>query len=503
MTLYLKYRPKKIDELDLTEIREQLQKMVKSGKLPHAFLFAGPRGAGKTSSARIIAKIVNCEKNDPDKGKLNEPCNECATCKSINSGSNIDVMEIDAASHRGIDDIRELRELVKLSPSQSRKKVYLIDEAHMLTTEAANALLKTLEEPPSHALFILATTAPEKLPETIRSRCTTLIFRKATAEEIKRSLGRVVAGEKLKIDKEALDEIAKSVDGSFRDGIKVLEQLATTGKQITLEETKKLIYSGGLIDPEKLLFALGRKDVKSALAEIERLATQGANFKQYVESIVSALRTQLLAHVGVGKASPIEGIKTKEEIEELITLFTQAYADLPKAPIPQLPLELVVVKWCSKGEEDKIQEIPVEEELASSETKTQEIKKVAKSSPSLDLEKKWKEVMKKVKPKNHSIEALLRATNPQEFDGKILTIEVFYEFHKERIEREPYRKIIEEVAGEVLEVDNLVLVCRLSQTRKKAFDIVNVDSAEEEDIIRAAEEIFGSLPGKNKEDVIH
>ena len=164
-TYYLKYRPNKIKELDLKEVRESLNKIVKSGKISHAFLFSGPKGSGKTSAARIIAKIVNCERR---KKNQQEPCSRCEQCKSISQGANIDVIELDAASHRGIDDVRSLRDAVKLAPAKAPKKVYIIDEAHMLTTEASNALLKTLEEPPKHVMFILATTNPEKLIDTIK-----------------------------------------------------------------------------------------------------------------------------------------------------------------------------------------------------------------------------------------------------------------------------------------------------------------------------------------------
>ena len=160
MVLYRKYRPQKIAEIDNPEVREKLEKILSSGKPPHAFLFSGPKGTGKTSSARIIAKSLNCEKNN---GK-GEPCNRCSTCLSITNGTNLDILEIDAASNRGIDEIRDLRDKIRLAPAGARKKIYIIDEVHMLTTEAFNALLKTLEEPPEHALFVLCTTNAEKLP---------------------------------------------------------------------------------------------------------------------------------------------------------------------------------------------------------------------------------------------------------------------------------------------------------------------------------------------------
>ena len=223
MTLYLKYRPRNLDELDLTDVGESLKKILSGDNIPHAFLFAGPKGTGKTSAARILAKIINCTGKNP-------PCDKCEECHSITKGTNLDVIEMDAASHRGIDDVRTLRDAVKLAPVNSKKKIYIIDEAHMLTTEASNALLKTLEEPPAHVIFILATTNPEKLIDTIKSRVTFIPFRKATEEEIKNSLRRVIAGEKIKIEDKVVEKIAKLANGAFRDAVKMLEQFTFEGE---------------------------------------------------------------------------------------------------------------------------------------------------------------------------------------------------------------------------------------------------------------------------------
>ena len=187
MTLFLKYRPKNLDEIDERDVSESLKKIISQKSFPHAFLFAGPKGTGKTSAARILAKIINCTNLEGV-----DPCGKCEQCVSIEKGNNLDVIELDAASHRGIDDVRILRDAVKLAPVAAKKKIYIIDEAHMLTTEASNALLKTLEEPPDHVVFILATTNPEKLIDTIRSRTTYIPFRKANPEEILVSLKRVV-----------------------------------------------------------------------------------------------------------------------------------------------------------------------------------------------------------------------------------------------------------------------------------------------------------------------
>src|SRR6266480_4765989 len=209
MVFYRKYRPQCIDDLDSSTVRETLHAVLQKN-IPHAFLFTGPKGLGKTSTARIIAKVVNCEKR---KKGLIEPCNECDQCVAITSGTNVDILEIDAASNRGIDEIRELKEKIRLAPVSAQKKVYIIDEVHMLTTEAFNALLKTLEEPPEHAMFILCTTEQAKVPETIVSRCFHIAFKKATDEELVRSFKRIVSGEKLKADDEALMAIARMADG--------------------------------------------------------------------------------------------------------------------------------------------------------------------------------------------------------------------------------------------------------------------------------------------------
>jgi DNA polymerase-3 subunit gamma/tau len=306
MTFYLKYRPQTLAELDLTNVRESLEKIVASGKIPHALLFSGPKGLGKTSAARILAKAVNCEKivtGDKRQTAGFEPCNKCGQCLSITKGTNLDVIELDAASHRGIDDIRILRDAVKLAPATARKKVYIIDEAHMLTTEAVNALLKTLEEPPSHVMFVLATTNPEKLIGTIRSRVTEIPFKKATIEETLRSLARVVAGEKIKIEKGALEEIAKKAAGSLRDATKILEQLVIEDRNFDAKSVAEFLFRAQTFDLDNFLVLLAKKDVKAAILEIENVSRSGLETELLVKSLLERFRLSLLAKVGVGEDS--------------------------------------------------------------------------------------------------------------------------------------------------------------------------------------------------------
>lgn len=480
---YLKYRPQKISELDLAAIREGLEKILKSKKTPHALLFSGPRGTGKTSAARIFAKAINCQ----TKRKTYEPCNKCSLCQEITKGTSLDLIEIDAASNRGIDDVRELRDKIKLAPSRCQYKVYIIDEVHMLTREAFNALLKTLEEPPEHAVFILCTTAPEKLPKTIVSRCLCFNFKKAKIEETMRSLKRVVKGENLSIEKEALEEIADSTDGSFRDAQKILDQLAMDKKKISLTRTKQLLGRIEATAPGKLLQLLVDKNLKGALLEIDRIVSLGADLSQYCQGIFDKLRLGLLAQSGLTEVSPpkeVTGLKIFE-LTDLIRLFSQAVNDLKTSPIPQLPLELVAVEWIRV-------EKPEETEGAKVKTAKKEVPVKARQSSRQDgqllreIKERWQEILAGVKPLNHSVEALLRSSRPTSLQGDVLVLEVFYEFHKERLETDKCRLVVEEVASEIFNKP-LKLRCVLGQRKKPASE-----EKPEENAVQMAEDIFGT-----------
>ncbi|MFN8537135.1 MAG: DNA polymerase III subunit gamma/tau [Thermomicrobiales bacterium] len=245
-SLYRKYRPTTFAEDELVgqeHVSRTLRNAVRHDRVAHAYLFCGPRGSGKTSSARLLAKAVNCEQEDPAK----RPCNQCDSCRAINEGRATDIIEIDAASNRGIEDIRDLREKVKFAPAQLRKKFYIIDEVHQLTREASNALLKTLEEPPPHAIFILATTDPEKVLDTISSRCQTFIFHRIPIERIVEHLRRVAEKEGIKASDEALLLISRSATGAMRDALGLLDQLSsygTTEEGIAADTVRQLLGAG-------------------------------------------------------------------------------------------------------------------------------------------------------------------------------------------------------------------------------------------------------------------
>jgi len=527
MTFYLKYRSQTLDELDLVDVRETLKKYVTAGSMPHAFLFAGPRGTGKTSAARILAKILNCE--NPLAG--GEPCNNCEQCKSISKGENLDVYELDAASHRGIDDVRILREAVKLAPVRAKKKVYIIDEAHMLTTEAANALLKTLEEPPDHVMFILATTNPEKLIDTVRSRTVVINFRKARPEELVRSLSRVAASEKLKFEAGVLELISKTADGSFRDAVKILEQILTADIKLNNSTVSEFIFSRKSFDASLFLTLLAKRDIKSLLGEVERSVSNGVEIKTMIIILLERLRAGLMSKIGIN--SDDLKLFSKQELIQLIELLLKASNELSTAAIEQLPLELSFVKWCDINEindqkpviknidtyslHDNVKDDKDKDEKFDSQSKTDniddpkdasEIRDVTNSG-SAEIENVWADVLSQIRPINASTEALLRAAKPINFDGKKLTLGVYYKFHKERLESNPHRDILETTVGEIIGMP-IRLECTLTDPPiKKTVDTANGNHAtsnepvlnnsasvltetEDEDIIKVAKDIFGS-----------
>ena len=340
MSLYRKYRPQSFANLvGQDHIRTTLMNALKSGKVNHAYLFTGPRGTGKTSTARLVAKAINCENL-----KDAEPCEACDICRDITDGRLIDLIEIDAASNRGIDEIRDLREKINFSPTRARSKVYIIDEVHMLTKEAFNALLKTLEEPPTHVFFILATTEVHKIPETILSRCQRFDFKRIALDTMVARLGWIASEEKIEAEAEALDAIARVAAGGLRDAIGLLEQL-TVESRLTFEHVREVLGITGKVSLEKLYGFLQASDVASAIAEIGWLYEEGYDLNQFTKDFLELLRQKMLAAVSAGDGGAAGGAELRR-ILALIGHFQQAYEGAKSAIIPQLPLEVAVVKCC-------------------------------------------------------------------------------------------------------------------------------------------------------------
>lgn len=340
---YLKYRPQTLEEIDNKKIRDRLQAILHSKRVPHALLFTGSKGTGKTSSARIVAKILNCSKNAyAEKSESFEPCNECENCLSIAASSSVDVLEIDAASNRKIDEMKDLIGRVKFSPIYSRFKIYIIDEVHMLTKESFNALLKTLEEPPSSTIFVLATTEIEKLPKTIISRCLTFNFAKAHSSEIVRMLTRISRLEKIDVDDDTLRFIANYADNSFRDAAMLLEE-AVIQKNLTVDGIKALL--GLKSSDDQILHAIEAGDAKKTLKLIDDYEKNGGSFKTLIEFALGELRLVLLGKSGVKIDREVNYKFTAREIATLIKLFQEAYNGLKYSPIESLPLEIAIVEY--------------------------------------------------------------------------------------------------------------------------------------------------------------
>ena len=335
VALYRKWRPQGFDSLVGQEaVRTALTNALETGRIAHAYLFAGPRGTGKTSTAKILAKAVNCEH-----GPTPNPCNKCQNCVRINDGTSMDVFEIDAASNRGIDEIRDLREKVAFAPVNGRYKVYIIDEVHMLTTEAFNALLKTLEEPPPHVIFILATTEPHKIPATIHSRCQRFDFKRVTDSDIVKRLREVADGSGIAADDDALQLIAVQADGGMRDALSLLDQCGVMAEHVSAETVRSVLGIVGREALRELVKAVGEGNVPESLELLEALLAGGKDVKQIITELAEYLRAVLLY-----KASPdyreIYLTDTKEAIAAMEGLFSTDRLMAAQERLHQCMLEL-------------------------------------------------------------------------------------------------------------------------------------------------------------------
>lgn len=360
---YRKYRPKNFSEFVGQEhIVKTLTLAIANEMISHAYLFFGPRGTGKTTLARLFAKAINCQNRK--KGEY-EPCNKCVSCIEISEGRSMDLIEIDAASHRGIDEVRELRDGIRFVPAKSKYKVYIIDEAHQITKEAANALLKILEEPPPFVVFILATTEVHKMIPTILSRCQRFDFKKLNFSEILKKLQIICEKEKISIQKEALKLIVQNSEGSMRDAESLLDQLHTLfgEREIKAEDVKEIL---GIVETKivsQFTDFLIEKNAKGAVEFLESLADKGIDFFEFSKAQIKYLRQILIFKLIGSTDNPDFSFLSKEEIEKMreqaqkiseknlnkiLNLFLEAQQKLRFSPVPQLPLELAVIEICQK-----------------------------------------------------------------------------------------------------------------------------------------------------------
>lgn len=522
MTWNRKYRPKQVSDLHLDFVRTQILKMMEAGKIPQALLFAGPKGTGKTSTSRIIGAVVNDPKNEKlidsvyfskqkPKSSLHEPDTTSKFADSIFAGTSFVVQEMDAASNRGIDDIRQLKTRAFLPPQEGKMSVFILDEAHMLTTEAFNALLKLLEEPPEHVLLILATTELHKIPETIISRCQLVEFKKATEQEIVNRLTLILTAENIQFEQTALVEIARYSDGSFRDAIKLLE-LASQSGTVTSKEVSVYISSSSTKEVEMLLKHLLNKDEKAVVELFENLREKAVDPRFFHKAVLENLHTSLLQNLQIKSG---ESIINKAVAQFLLQELSNSELSVD-SPIQHLQLELKILelidrsknksgsgvkknapsvrtatshsdtRTTSYSQEEYLYEQAFQKEVNSSETTAETIVPAFKKSPSTPIEsytgdskllqQKWDLIIEEFTQTNSTLSALLRSAKLVSIEENKAIIGVYYSFHQEQLSQKKSIQAIQEsikkIAGGYVEVSFVVI-----KTPPKA-DLVEIDKSD-------------------------
>lgn len=475
LVLARKYRPQNFSELvGQAHIKETLSNAITTNRIAHAYLFAGCRGTGKTTTARILAKCLNCIE-----GISITPCNKCSSCQEITGGYSMDVIEIDGASNRGIDEIRELRERVKFLPAKAKYKVYIIDEVHMLTNEAFNALLKTLEEPPEHVIFVFATTEPHKVPLTILSRCQRFDFRRIPVTDICKLLKKVANLEKIEIDDLTLTVIARAAEGSMRDAESILDQVVSyCGNKVTQKDVITIL---GIVKQEVLIAfceAIIRADVNEIIKLLNNLVDEGTDLSQFVRDMMLYLRNLLLIKIGCKSETVIElGEDNIKLLEKHALQFTQTQLlnfieELQKTnenirlfPLQaRLILEVALIKIIQTNIlKTSVSSQPIE-------LPKQDLQKDA--MPSIQQIKEiWAEIRKNIKKGKPSLDTSLASAEIVDLINHTLTLGFRKGdfFHRERIEKSENKEFLQQQIKEILNCDLRI---------KTVF--INLEASEEE-----------------------
>ena len=479
---YRKWRPQTLAEVVGQEhVTRTLRNALETGRVAHAYLFCGPRGTGKTSTGRILAKAINCLSN----GK-GEPCNACEMCQAITKGSALDIIEIDAASNRKIDDVRDLRERVRFAPATARYKVYIIDEVHMLTTEASNALLKTLEEPPPQTVFILATTEPHRMLPTILSRCQRFDFRKLSQGVVVSKLMRVCEEEGIAVEPQGLGLIARSVSGSLRDAENVLQQLVTYyGSKIDTHQVEDMLGVTSDSRVRELARHIVEKDISGGLATINSVVGDGIDLLQFNRGLVDYLRSMLWVKSGAAESAGIapedlaevEGLTGRMSVDDLVqALKLFGEVDLRSKDYSSLPLELALVECILAGSGDDShygegtverkrerrpakpppseRVIPAEPPAAAHRSESVPELPSPAAGPQSEIERvrsQWTEFVDTLRGvgSGGNVDAFLRsACEPEAVEGDTLVLAFYHTFHKDKIEDPKYCRMVEKKLGE-------------------------------------------------------
>lgn len=531
--LYRKWRPQKFEDVcGQEQIIVTLKNELKSSRLSHAYLFCGTRGTGKTTTAKLLAKAVNCKAPQDF-----NPCNACESCVSINEGNSIDVYEIDAASNRGIDDIRNLREAIKFTPTMGKYKVYIIDEVHMLTNEAFNALLKTLEEPPEYVLFILATTEPHKLPATILSRCQRFDFKRISTDNIAARLKAVCEEENLEAEEDAIKLIARNSDGAMRDALSILDQCSVYGdKTITHGDVLEVL---GIVNNEylfKISEAVLKEDAGGAIRIIDEIAAGGKDISQFIRDLMIHYRNLLMTKVvskcedvidmskeGIGQLKKLSADYDKSNIIRCISCLSELENEAKWSGNPRILLEVALVKMCRIGGDGsfdgmltriaKLEEIisrgsftpaakgktPAASAEAGGEAAARREKSVpvktkeeaALKTDSSDIIQKWSGFIQEIKSRGKiKLRTYLAMAKPLKVESGIIVLSYEKEdiFSKEALESPSNRADVEEAASQYFGTP-LKVKCIIAGA---------AEQEEQDDIVKAAIE----LVGKDKVEVV-
>jgi len=498
--LYRKWRPQTWEEIvGQQHIVQTLRNAVSGGRLAHAYLFAGPRGTGKTTTARLLAKSANCL--DPDLTK--RPCNRCDHCKAVNENRFLDLIEIDAASQTGVDDVRDLRDKINFTPNQGKYKVYIIDEVHMFSTNAFNALLKTLEEPPPHAIFVLATTEIHKLPATVLSRCQRHEFRRVPVDEIVAQLARIAKTEKINAEPDALTLIARQATGSLRDAISLLDQLASTGQEITLGLTQTVLGTATSQTVLDLLQAVLERDPAAGLDVLHAALDAGTDARTLARQVVDYLRALMLIQMGnAAQLDLVADARTRAErhaqafsqadVLRMVRIFNTAAGEQRGNWQPALPLELALAESIEAltasptppvSPEKKTPEVSYQDTPSDSKAERsapQQVKDSASAVAGTDtalvkVTRSWKQVCAAVKlEKNMNLNALLNSCKVLDVKQDKLVLGFSSEILRAKADTPEQMEIIRRAVKEIAGME-LAIKCVVSNARQPIPPDVKAD----------------------------